>query len=161
MCVWSQRMHKVCLTTGNYQCDRWERVHSLNLSRSSWLSGTFRLFSRVEGGIPRYVAEQCSVFTCMYKGWSLLYLLYWHPPAGSKMPIWSLDRTPLIVNRKWDGYGWSLRVNHIDLDRAAWNRRLDRSIVSPVLQLDRLISLWSRSRVSVQQVYWWPPLCMA
>ena len=52
------------------------------------------------------------------KGWSLVYLLYWHPWPGSKFDwaqFWTLitplkEPSPLITNRKWVGCGWSQRI---------------------------------------------------
>ena len=68
------------------------------------------------------------------------------------------ERWPLIAKRGWAGCGWSQRTRPILT--LIWAAQTDVLIAwsSPILQLDRLISLWSRSRVSVQQVYMWPPL---
>ena len=91
------------------------------------------------------------------------------PATGIKIwlgPILDLDRLiarqkepwPLIANRGWAGCGWSQRTG--PLLTLIWAAQTDVLIAwsSSILQLDRLISLWSRSRVSVQQVYMWPPL---
>ena len=86
------------------------------------------------------------------KIWSGPFLDLDHLIASLKEP-W-----PLIANWGWAGCGWSQRTEPILT--LIWAVQTDILIAwsSPILQLDRLISLWSRSQVSVQQVYTWPPL---
>ena len=106
-------------------------------------------------------------YTCSYKGWSYLFLLYCHPRPGSKQSSCKIGddqaiKTSFVLLKSRSIWILSFDSTHTP-PTPGWQLRVKAFL--PVRSSDQgpkmpPIKFWSRSRVSVQQVYMWPPLVL-